>query len=107
MIFPVKPSLTSRGKRPIAKDFLAVMIINSCKSEFDDNEDDEKFYEDVENNISDYALFFAKVRKGEVWDMDKSKYYELDIERPTGVIPERWRNKPLTVYYCPLCGRKL
>mgnify|MGYP004535126405 CR=1 FL=1 len=38
---------------------------------------------------------------------DKSKYYELDIERPTGFIPERWRNRPLTVYYCPLCGRKL
>ena len=43
----------------------------------------------------------------EVTDVDKSKYYKLDIERPTGIIPERWRNKPLTVYYCPLCGRKL
>ena len=43
----------------------------------------------------------------EVTYTDKSKHYELDIERPSGIIPERWRNKPLEVYYCPLCGRQL
>lgn len=43
----------------------------------------------------------------EVTHIDESKHYELDIERPLGTIPERWRNKPLEVYYCPLCGRKL
>ena len=43
----------------------------------------------------------------EVTKLDKTIHYELDIERPVGVIPERWRNKPLRVYYCPLCGRKL
>lgn len=64
---------TSDGLIQIAKDFLAVMIINSCKSEFDDNEDDEKFYEDIKNNISDYALFFTKVRKGEVWNKEMGK----------------------------------
>lgn len=64
---------TSDGLTQVAKDFLAVMIISSCKSEFDDSEEDEKFYEDVENNISDYALFFAKVRQGEVWDEEMGK----------------------------------
>lgn len=49
------------------------MIINSCKSEFDDNEEDEEFYKDVENNISEYALFFAKVRQGEIWNKEMGK----------------------------------
>ena len=64
---------TSDGLIQIAKDFLAVMIINSCKSEFDDNEEDEEFYKDVENNISEYALFFAKVRQGEIWNKEMGK----------------------------------
>lgn len=57
----------------VAKAALTDMILNSCKSEFDDGEEDEEFYKDVENNISDYALFFAKVRKGEVWDKEMGK----------------------------------
>lgn len=64
---------TSDGLIQVAKDFLAVMIISSCKSEFDDSEEDEEFYKDVENNISEYALFFAKVRQGEVWNEEKGK----------------------------------
>ena len=39
---------------------------------FGDTEDEE-FYKDIENNISDYALFFTKVRKGEVWDKEMGK----------------------------------
>ena len=35
--------------------------------------DGEEFYRDVENNISDYVLFFAKVRKGEVWNKEMGK----------------------------------
>lgn len=54
----------------VAKAALTEMILASCKSEFDDGEEDEEFYKDVENNISDYVLFFAKVRKGEVWDKE-------------------------------------
>ena len=50
----------------VAKAALTEMILDSCKSELDDGEENEKFYRDVENNISDYVLFFAKVRKGEV-----------------------------------------
>lgn len=49
------------------------MILDSCKSEFDDEEEDEEFYKDVENNISEYALFFVKVRQGEVWDEEMGK----------------------------------
>ena len=55
----------------VAKAALTEMILDSCKSEFDD--EDEEFYKDVENNISDYALFFAKVRKGEVWNKEIGK----------------------------------
>lgn len=47
----------------VAKAALTEMILDSCKSEFDDGEEDEEFYKDVENNISDYALFFAKLEK--------------------------------------------
>ena len=57
----------------VAKVALVEMIFDSCKSEFDDGDEDEEFYKDVENNISDYALFFAKVRKGEVWDKEMGK----------------------------------
>lgn len=55
----------------VAKAALTEMILDSCKSEFYD--EDEEFYKDVENNISDYALFFAKVRKGEVWNKEMGK----------------------------------
>lgn len=64
---------TSDGLIQVAKDFLTVMILDSCKSEFDDEEEDEEFYKDVENNISEYALFFVKVRQGEVWDEEMGK----------------------------------
>lgn len=57
----------------VAKAALTEMIIDLCKSEFDDDEENEKFYKDVENNISDYVLFFAKVRRGEVWDKKMGK----------------------------------
>lgn len=57
----------------VAKAALTEMILDSCKSEFDDEGEDEEFYKDVENNISDYVLFFAKVRKGEVWNKEMGK----------------------------------
>ena len=64
---------TSEDLIDVAKAALTEMILDSCKSEFDDGEEDEEFYKDVENNISDYALFFAKVRKGEVWNKEMGK----------------------------------
>lgn len=57
----------------VAKVALTEMILDSCKSEFEDGEEDDEFYKDVENNISDYALFFSKVRKGEVWNKEMGK----------------------------------
>lgn len=57
----------------VAKAALTEVILDLCKSEFDDDEENEKFYKDIENNISDYVLFFAKVRRGEVWDKKMGK----------------------------------
>ena len=57
----------------VAKAAVTEMILDLCKSDFDDDEENEKFYKDVENNISDYVLFFAKVRRGEVWDKKMGK----------------------------------
>jgi hypothetical protein len=56
----------------VAKETLIKMMLDSCKYVFGDTEDEE-FYKDIENNISDYALFFTKVRKGEVWDKKMGK----------------------------------
>ena len=53
----------------VAKTTLTKMVLDSCKSEFDD-EEYEEFFKDVESNISDYVLFFAKVRQGEVWNKE-------------------------------------
>ena len=56
----------------VAKETLTKMILDSCKSVFGDTEDEE-FYKDIENNISDYVLFFTKVRKDEVWNKEMGK----------------------------------
>ena len=49
-------------------------LLEEITSDFEyDVEEDEEFYRDVENNISDYVLFFAKVRKGEVWNKEMGK----------------------------------
>ena len=53
----------------VAKTTFIKMVLDSCKSEFDD-EEYEEFLKDVGNNISDYILFFAKVRQGEVWNKE-------------------------------------
>lgn len=64
---------TADGLIEIAKETLTQIIIDSCKSEFDDDEEDEEFYNDVKNNISEYASFYAKVRKDEVWNEEMGK----------------------------------
>lgn len=58
---------TSDGLKLLTKEILTDMLINSCKREFPD---DEEFIEDVKNNISDYFKFYAKVRKGEIWNKE-------------------------------------
>lgn len=61
---------TADGLIEITKEVFTQIIIDLCKSESEDDEDVE-FYNDVKNNFSDYALFYAKVRKGEIWDREK------------------------------------
>lgn len=43
----------------------------------------EDFKEDINNNLSDYIKFFAKVRKGEVWSKEKG---EESIKKITSEI---------------------
>ncbi len=43
----------------------------------------------------------------ELTKLNGEKVFTLDIERPLGFIPEKWRNKGLEINYCPICGRKL
>lgn len=57
----------------IAKEILIEIILDTYKAELADGEEDEEFYKNVENNISDYALFFAKVRQGEIWNKEMGK----------------------------------
>ena len=66
-------SKTADGLIEIAKESLTQIIIDSCKSEFGDDEEDEEFYNDVKNNISDYASFYAKIRQGETWNEEMGK----------------------------------
>lgn len=60
---------TAKDLIGVAKTTLTKMVLDPCKSEFDD-EEYEEFLKEVENNISDYILFFAKVRQGEVWNKE-------------------------------------
>lgn len=57
----------------VAKTILTEIILNTYKTEYADGEEDEEFYKDVENNISEYALFFARVRQGEIWNKEMGK----------------------------------
>ena len=70
---------TANDLKRLAKDILIDMIVNNCKKEF--GEDDE-FVSDVKNNINDYFKFYAKVRKGEVWNKElaEQRIREIDAE---------------------------
>lgn len=54
-------SCTSDGLIQIAKETLMDIICESFE------EDDVDLLEDFKKNTSDYAKFYAKVRKGEIW----------------------------------------
>lgn len=62
---------TSEDLMAFAKEILTEVFINSCEMEFSDEE--KEILEDIKNNISDYALFYAKVRRGEIWTEEKAK----------------------------------
>ena len=57
----------------VAKTILTEIILDTYKTEYADGEEDKEFYKDVENNISEYALFFARVRQGEIWNKEMGK----------------------------------
>ena len=59
---------TDDGLKRIAKETLIAMLLENCKREF--GEDADEFISDVKNNISDYFKFYAKVRRGEVWNKE-------------------------------------
>ena len=67
---------TADGLISIAKDMLVKMLLDSCQSEFNDDE----FTQEVKDNISEYLKVYAKVRKGEVWTEDMSDARLKEIE---------------------------
>lgn len=59
---------------------------------------------------SGFDIYEPKLKHIEMYEttcIDGNTKYYLDIERPDGFIPEKWRNKRLEINYCPICGRKL
>lgn len=60
---------TSDGLKLLAKDALMKIGIDDCENEFSDDD----FIEEVQDNISDFIRFYAKIRVGEIWNEDKRK----------------------------------
>ena len=56
----------------LAKELLTEIIVESCRAVFGEDEDEE-FYENVKENISQYALFYAKVRRDESWNKEMAE----------------------------------
>ena len=71
---------TAHDLKYLAKETLIDMMCNSCKAEF--GEDATDFISYVKNNINDYFKFYAKVRKGEVWNKElaEQRIREIDAE---------------------------
>ena len=75
---------TAEDLMKVAKTILTEIILDTCKAELADGEENEEFYKDAENNISDYALFFAKVRQGEIWNKEMG---EAAVNKALGKFP--------------------
>ena len=56
----------------LAKEIFTETVVESCRSIFGD-EKDEEFYDNVRNNIPKYTSFFVKVRHNEVWNEEMAK----------------------------------
>lgn len=56
------------GLIQLTKDVLTEMIISSFE-----NIKDEEFIESVKNNINEYCSFYARVRKGDIWNKNKAE----------------------------------
>jgi hypothetical protein len=58
---------TADGLKLIAKETLTGILIDTFKSIYPD---DDELIEEITTNMSDYFKFYAKVRKGEVWNKE-------------------------------------
>ena len=58
---------TADALKRLAKESIIDMMIKSFKIQFGE---DEECIEDIKNNTSNYFKFYAKVRKGEVWNKE-------------------------------------
>lgn len=67
---------TSDGLKLLAKDALMKIGIDDCENEFSDDD----FIEEVQDNISDFIRFYAKIRVGEIWNEDKRKNRTEEIK---------------------------
>lgn len=69
---------TAKGLMSIGKDMIIKIILDSCQSEYND----EEFTKEVKDNISEYLKVYAKVRKGEVWteEMGDARLKEIQAE---------------------------
>lgn len=69
---------TAKGLMSVGKDMIVKMLLDSCDSEYHD----EEFTKEVKDNISEYLKVYAKVRKGEVWtrEMGDARIEELTAE---------------------------
>lgn len=58
---------TADGLKRLAKDELIAIFVKAYENDF---EKDKDLLDYLKNNTSDYLKFYAKVRKGEVWNKE-------------------------------------
>lgn len=74
---------TSDDLIQLAKDMLIEMILESGEIF-----KDEEFLKEVENNIGSYCKFYAKVRKGEMWNEEKVKSRVAELRKLLSVYED-------------------
>lgn len=74
---------TSDDLIQLAKGMLIEMILESGEIF-----KDEEFLKEVENNISSYCKFYAKVRKGEIWNEEKAKSRVSELRKLLSVYED-------------------
>lgn len=74
---------TSYDLIQLAKDLLIEMTLESGEIF-----EDEEFLKEVETNISSYCKFYAKVRKGEMWNEEKAKSRVSELRKLLSVYED-------------------
>ena len=75
---------TSDGLKLLAKDTFIELAADNYKNEFSDDD----FIEEIQDNISDFVRFYAKIRVGEIWNEDKRKNKIEEIKASYDKIQE-------------------